>query len=110
MSFYFVCPGLDFTIEIPLSPLGHEQVLRQVLRAQADGDCTKFRSRLAEELGRILPNVTDWDIRPPTGAQLAYAKSLCNQLGCVLPRAVLVSRYSMQAFISEQALLLKAKK
>ncbi len=102
MNFYLVCPELEFTLELPFSPLGREQVISQVRRMQEDeGQSRSFEYRLAEELSRLIPELTDWDIKPPTGAQMAYAVSLCAQLGIVLPAATRRSRGLMQTFLAE---------
>ncbi len=59
---------------------------------EEEGQSRSFEYRLAEELSRLIPELTDWDIKPPTGAQMAYAVSLCAQLGIVLPAATRRSR------------------
>lgn len=65
MNFYLVCPELEFTLELPFSPLGREQVISQVRRMQEDeGQSRSFEYRLAEELSRLIPELTDWDIKP----------------------------------------------
>ncbi|WP_128095372.1 MULTISPECIES: hypothetical protein [Stenotrophomonas] len=102
MNFYLVCPELEFTLELPFSPLGREQVVRQVRRMQEEeGQARSFEYRLAEELSKLIPQLTDWDIKPPTGAQMAYATSLCAQLGIPLPAATRRSRAMMQTFLAE---------
>jgi len=110
MNFYLVCPELEFTLELPFSPLGREQVTSQVRRMQEDeGQSRSFEYRLAEELSRRIPELTDWDIKPPTGAQMAYAVSLCAQLGIVLPAATRRSRGLMQTFLAEAKALVSQR-
>ncbi len=110
MNFYLVCPELEFTLELPFSPLGREQVISQVRRMQEDeGQSRSFEYRLAEELSRLIPELTDWDIKPPTGAQMAYAVSLCAQLGIVLPAATRRSRGLMQTFLAEAKALVSQR-
>lgn len=102
MNFYLVCPELEFTLELPFSPMGREQVAMQVRRMQEEeGQARGFEYRLAEELSKLIPQLTDWDIKPPTGAQMAYATSLCAQLGIPLPVATRRSRALMQIFLAE---------
>lgn len=102
MNFYLVCPELEFTLELPFSPMGREQVAAQVRRMQEEeGQARGFEYRLAEELSKLIPQLTDWDIKPPTGAQMAYATSLCAQLGIQLPAATRQSRALMQTFLAE---------
>ncbi len=106
MNFYLVCPELEFTLELPFSPIGREQVISQVRRMQKDeGQSRSFEYRLAEELAKLIPELTDWDIKPPTGAQMAYATSLCAQLGIALPPATRRSRGLMHAFLAEAKVL-----
>lgn len=74
----------------------------QVRRMQEEeGQARAFEYRLAEELSKLIPQLTDWDIKPPTGAQMAYATSLCAQLGIPLPVATRRSRALMQIFLAE---------
>lgn len=69
MNFYLVCPELEFTLELPFSPMGREQVAMQMRRMQEEeGQARGFEYRLAEELSKLIPQLTDWDIKPPTGA------------------------------------------
>ncbi|HGM6050745.1 TPA: hypothetical protein ACKP5I_000825 [Stenotrophomonas maltophilia] len=106
MNFYLVCPELEFTLELPFSPSGREQVINQVRRMQEDERQSRtFEYRLAEELSKLIPELTDWDIKPPTGAQMAYAVSLCAQLGIALPAATRRSRGLMHTFLAEAKVL-----
>lgn len=109
MDLYLVCTDLDFTIEIPLPEDRSLQIASQLSRIQERGDRLGFQIRLAEEVARIIPDLTDWDLKPPTRAQLAFANSLCNQLGCEIPAPALHSRPSMQRFLSEARLKLRAR-
>lgn len=102
MNFYLVCPELEFTLELPFSPIGKDQVVSQIKRIQEEEVGSRsFEFRLAEELSKLIPQLTDWDIKPPTGAQLAYANSLCAQLGIKLPAATRQSRALMHTFLAE---------
>ena len=109
MDIYLVCTDLDFTIEIPLPESRCAQIASQILRIQKESDKLGFQVRLAEEIAKIIPDLTDWDLKPPTKAQLAFAKSLCNQLQCQIPMPALHSRTSMQGFLVESSLKLRAK-
>lgn len=108
MDLYLVCTDLDLTIEIPLPQDRSSQIASQLSRIQERGDRRGFQIRLAEEVAKIIPDLTDWDLKPPTRAQLAFASSLCNQLGCEIPAPALHSRTSMQIFISEARLKVRA--
>jgi len=110
MNFYFVSPDLDFTIELPLTPIGKSQLVRQILRLQSEGEDGGFKYRLAEEIAKVIPHATDWDLKGPTGAQLAYAKCLSRQLKCAIPEAALHSRSAMHSFLADARLLAAARK
>ncbi len=100
MSFFLVCPELDFTLELQLTATAEEQMLRQIVRVQDEGDLTRFEMRLATELGKVLPEAVDWDIKSPTRAQLALAQSLARQLGYPISDLARSSRFEMHQFIS----------
>lgn len=100
MSLFLVCPELHFTLEIKLSPAVDLQLQTQIERVQDHGDATRFEARLADQLGKILPEVVDWDIKAPTKAQLALAQSLCRQLGIQMSELAKTSRYEMHQFIA----------
>lgn len=110
MDLHLVCTELNFTLEIPLSESGGKRIATQLLRVQEQGDHLNFRIRLAEEIAKIIPSLTDWDLKPPTRAQLAFAKSLSNQLKCEIPLPALHSRLSMQAFLAETSLRLPSRR
>lgn len=69
-------------------------------------------SVIANEIARIFPDLTDWDLElePPAIAQLAFARPICNQLGCQVTVVALHSRASMHEFISESSLALRARR
>ncbi len=110
MSFFLVCPELQFTLELPLTPSATQQLQRQIERLQVQGDTTRFELRLADQIGRILPEAVDWDIKSPTQAQMALAHTLCNQLGVPLASGALESRYEMYKFIAHMSALKAASK
>jgi hypothetical protein len=100
MSFFLVCPELDFTLELQLTTTAEEQMIKQILRVQDEGDLTRFELRLATELGKVIPEAVDWDIKPPTRAQLALAQSLARQTGCPVSDVARSSRFEMHQFIA----------
>lgn len=109
MSLFLVCPELQFTLELALNAAAEELVERQIERIQQDGDSTRFELRLADEIGKILPETVDWDIKAPTRAQMALAHSLCQRLGIVISPSALGSRYEMHLFIAQLSVLSKAR-
>lgn len=72
MDLYLVCTDLDLTIEIPLPQDRSSQIASQLSRIKERGDRRGFQIRLAEEVAKIIPDLTDWDLKPPTRAQLQW--------------------------------------
>lgn len=102
MSLFLVDPESDFTLELALTREGVEDVRRQISKIQSGGDPETFSKRLALELSRILPELLDWDVKRPTKAQVAYAKTICYQLKIDLPEQALRSRQAMHLFIASK--------
>ncbi|MEN5100311.1 hypothetical protein [Stenotrophomonas sp. TWI809] len=100
MSFFLVCPELEFTLELQLTASAEEQMHRQIMRVQDEGDLTRFELRLAAELGKVLPEAVDWDIKSPTRAQLALAQSLARQMSHPISDLARSSRFEMHQFIA----------
>ncbi|MBB3835282.1 hypothetical protein FHR55_003526 [Xanthomonas arboricola] len=99
MSLFLVAPDLDLTLELPIAPDSLD-ALSRYLRAVKDGwEHENFCKRLSEEIGRIVPEVIDWKLKPPTKAQLAFARTLCRQLGIELPTDAVAMRGEMHRFI-----------
>lgn len=102
MSLFLVDPESDFTLELALTREGVEDVRRQISKIQSGGNGDTFSRRLALELSRILPELLDWDVKRPTKAQIAYAKTICYRLKIGLPGEALVSRQAMHLFIASK--------
>ena len=109
MDLYLVCTDLNLTIQIPLPRDSSSQIASQLARVQEQGDRRGFQIRLGEEVAKIIPDLTDWDLKPPSKAQLAFARSLCKQLSCEIPTPALYSRISMHKFLSDARLELRAQ-
>lgn len=101
MPFFLVYTDLDFTVELPLSSDAHRRMRGQIQRIQDEGNLGAFKARLAAELERVLPEQIDWDLKPPTPAQWALARSLSVQLGSQIPSEAQESRFGMHRFIAE---------
>ncbi|HDS1548049.1 TPA: hypothetical protein QEK98_000221 [Stenotrophomonas maltophilia] len=110
MPFFLVYTELDFTLELQLSADAQRRMHEQIIRLTAEGRVDTFKMRLSAELARVLPEQVDWDIKPPTPAQQALARSLALQLGSSIPIEARDSRFEMHRFISEQLLLTKEKR
>ncbi|MBA0382957.1 hypothetical protein CEE62_04605 [Stenotrophomonas maltophilia] len=102
MPFFLVCTDLDFTVELALSSDAQLRMRQQLMRLQDQGTLGTFGGRLSRELARAIPDLIDWDLKAPTPAQLALARSLSLQLSTAIPAAAIESRSEMHKFIAEQ--------
>lgn len=100
MSFFLVDADSEFTLELALSPESEEDLRRQILKLQQGADASSLSRRLAMELARLVPEMLDWDVKRPTKAQIAYARSICYQLKIDLPCEAMESRQAMHIFIA----------
>ncbi|RRU16124.1 MULTISPECIES: hypothetical protein [Stenotrophomonas] len=110
MPFFLVCTDLDFTIELGLTEDAQKRMQWQLLRLQDEGNLAAFGSKLSTELSKAFPELIDWDLKAPTPAQFALAKSLSLQFAMDIPQAARESRSEMHKFIAEQSARIRAKK
>lgn len=99
MSLFLVAPDLDLTLEVPIASDSMEAVNRYLAAVKDGWKHENFCKRLAEEIGRVLPEVIDWELKPPTKAQLAFARTLCRRLDIALPTDAATMRGEMHRFI-----------
>lgn len=99
MSLFLVVPELDLTLEVPIAQESLESVSRYMVAVKDGWEHENFCKRLGEEIGRALPEVIDWKLKPPTKAQLAFARTLCRQLEISLPTDAASMRGEMHRFI-----------
>lgn len=104
MALFLVEPDIDLTLELPMSPASLDALGRQFTSLRAGRGNERFCKRLAAEIERVLPEVIDWELKPPTKAQLAFAKSICYRLNVTLPAAALESRGAMYNFLETHAI------
>ncbi|KOQ67380.1 hypothetical protein [Stenotrophomonas maltophilia] len=102
MSFFLVDAESEFTLELSLSQESEQDLRRQIAKIQEGADAGLLSKRLAAEFSRLVPEMLDWDIKRPTKAQIAYARSICYQEKIELPDEAMQSRYTMHLFISSR--------
>ncbi len=102
MSFFLVDAESEFTLELYLSRESEQDLRRQIAKLQGGADARLLSKRLAAEFSRLVPEMLDWDIKRPTKAQIAYARSICYQEKIALPDEAMQSRYSMHVFIASR--------
>jgi hypothetical protein len=104
MALFLVEPDIDLTLELPMSAASLDALGRQFMSLKAGRDNERFCKRLAAEVERVLPEVIDWELKPPTKAQLAFAKSICHRLKVALPASARESRGAMYSFLETHAI------
>lgn len=102
MSFFLVDAESEFALELSLSQESAQDLRRQIAKLQEGPDAGGLSRRLAAELSRLVPEMLDWDIKRPTKAQIAYARSICYQLKIELPQQAMESRQAMHLFIASR--------
>ncbi len=102
MSFFLVDAESEFTLELSLSKESEQDLRRQIAKLQRGGDAGTLSRRLATELSRLVPEMLDWDVKRPTKAQIAYARSICYQQKIELPERAMESRQAMHLFIASR--------
>ncbi len=102
MSFFLVDAESEFTLELSLSQQSEQDLRRQLAKLQEGGDAGTLSRRLAAELSRLVPEMLDWDVKRPTKAQIAYARSICYQRKIELPEQAMESRQAMHLFIASR--------
>lgn len=107
MSFFLIEPGLDISIELHV-PVGLEQSLELQIGRLTDSQSRQaFLERLRIALTNSLPDALDWDIKPATEAQRAYARSLAHKFGVPIPHEAMNRRGEMHRFIEHYARMAK---
>lgn len=89
----------DLLIEIQLAQLVSETLKIQWERLTDEPSRQTFGLRLGPHLGVALGESVDWDLKPPTPAQVAYATGIAKTLGVSLPGNVLRYRGPMNEFL-----------
>lgn len=102
MSFFLVDADSEFTLELSLSKDSELDLRRQLEKLQKGSHSGTVSKRLAAEFSRLVPELLDWDIKRPTKAQIAYARSICYRLKIELPEEAMESRQAMHLFISSR--------
>ena len=92
----------EFTLELSLTKESELDLRRQLEKLQQGGHSGAISRRLAAEFSRLVPELLDWDIKRPTKAQIAYARSICYRLKIDLPVEAMESRQAMHLFISSR--------
>lgn len=101
MALLLIDVELDLLVEVPVAAELGGALAAQWERLRDDAAKDAFARRLATRLAPILTDCLDWDLRPPTAAQITFATSIARQLGIDLPGDVLRHRGAMNVFLDE---------
>lgn len=87
------------TAEVVFSESDRELLGLQMMRC-VDGGLDRFAQWLSVAVGSSLPTVVDYDLKPPSEAQVGFAMAIARALGVALPPEVLRYRGAMHDFLS----------
>lgn len=110
MTFYLVAPAIDLSLEIPVTDEVALALSTQWERLPDHTSRELFCRRMEKFLQDMLPNVLDWDIKPPTPNQKAFAMVISRALGIPIPREASLYRGQMHEFLERHAEAFRALK
>lgn len=99
---------LDEQVTVTLSPEANEALRIQRSRCQSDTAESVWKERLRTSMENALLASLDWDIRPPTKAQVQYAIAIAKALRVGLPGEALQHQGAMREFLDRHADVFKA--
>lgn len=103
MALYLVNAAVDITLELHVSPLAEEAMSIQWERIIDRNVRDTFVRKLEAHFERALAESLDWDIKPPTPSQLAYAKLIAKQQNIPLPPEAECFRFHAAMFLETYA-------
>lgn len=89
-----------WTAEVVLADADHELLGRQMARCVEQAGLDWFAQWLSRILSAALPDVVDYDLKPPSEAQVNYATAIARALRVSLTPDVLRYRGAMHEFLS----------
>lgn len=103
MPLLLVHPALDLTLELYVSPDLEEAIALQWERVRKRTVRDTYVKALEYRLQDLLRECLDWDLKPPTDAQVAYATVLAARHGISVPSEALSYRFHMAMFLEAWA-------
>jgi len=107
MALMLIDVELDLLVEVPIAGDLESTLAAQWDRLRDDAAKDAFARRLANRLAPVLTECLDWDLKPPSPAQITFATSISRQLGVELPVDVLRQRGAMNAYLDQHGDKLK---
>ena len=103
MPLLLVHPAVDLTLELYVSPALEEAIALQWERVRKRTVRDTYVKALEYRLQDLLRDCLDWDLKPPTDAQVAYATVLAARHGVSVPSEALNYRFHMAMFLETWA-------
>ena len=103
MPLLLVHPAVDLTIELHVPPALEQAIALQWERVRLRTARETYVSALASRMEELLGESLDWDLKPPTDAQMAFARVLAARHGIEVPPEALLNRYQMALFLQTWA-------
>lgn len=103
MPLLLVHPGVDLTLELYVSPALEEAMALQWERVRKRTVRDTYVKALEYRLESLLRDCLDWDLKPPTEAQISYATLLGARHGIAVPSEALSYRFHMAMFLEAWA-------
>lgn len=101
MALLLVDVEFDLLVEVPVAGDLASVFALQWERLRDDAAKEQFSQRFASRVAPILTECLDWDLKPPSPAQVTFATSIARQKGIDLPGDVLRQRGAMTAFLDK---------
>jgi hypothetical protein len=98
-----VHPAVDLTLELYVSPALEEAIALQWERVRKRTVRDTYVKALEYRLQDLLRDCLDWDLKPPTEAQVAFATVLAARHGVSVPSEALSYRFHMAMFLETWA-------
>lgn len=103
MPLLLVHPSVDLTLELYVSSTLEEAIALQWERVRKHAVRDTYVKALEFRLEDLLRDCLDWDLKPPTAAQVSYATLLAARHGVSVPSEALNYRFHMAMFIEAWA-------
>ena len=99
MPLLLVHPSVDLTLELYVSPALEEAIALQWERVRKRTVRDTYVKALEYRLESLLRDCLDWDLKPPTEAQVSYATLLAARNNVSIPSEALSYRFHMAMFL-----------
>lgn len=101
MALLLIDVELDLLVELPIASDLEATLAAQWERLRDEASKDAFARRMASRMTSVVTECLDWDLKPPTPAQVTFATSIARQLNVNLPGDVLRQRGAMNAFLDQ---------